>query len=87
MNRVQNMVRKSNNNQFEKSLAELDKIVEKMETGELSLEDSLAAFEKGIKLTRECQKALTDAEQKVNQLIEKDNQLDTVPFESKLDEE
>ena len=81
------MVRKSNNNQFEKSLAELDKIVEKMETGELSLEDSLAAFEKGIKLTRECQKALTDAEQKVNQLIEKDNQLDTVPFESKLDEE
>ncbi len=40
---------------FEKSLAELETLVESMESGELSLEDSLAAFEKGVKLTRDCQ--------------------------------
>ena len=41
-----------------------------MEEGELSLEDSLAAFERGIKLTRECQAALKDAEQKVQVLLD-----------------
>ena len=81
------MVRKSNNNQFEKSLAELDKIVEKMEAGELSLEESLAAFEKGINLTRECQKALTEAEQKVNKLLENDNKLETEPFNTEPEAE
>jgi exodeoxyribonuclease VII small subunit len=50
---------------FEKSLAELETIVEQLETDELGLEDSLKQFEKGIKLTRECQQALTEAEQRV----------------------
>lgn len=56
---------------FEESLAKLEKLVEQMESGDLSLEDSLKTFEDGIKLTRECQQALKDAEQKVKTLIEK----------------
>lgn len=54
---------------FENALEELEALVTAMEQGELSLEESLAAFEKGIKLTRECQTALKQAEQKVQVLI------------------
>ncbi|HAG73033.1 MAG TPA: exodeoxyribonuclease VII small subunit [Gammaproteobacteria bacterium] len=54
---------------FEKTLADLETLVSSMEEGELSLEDSLKAFEKGIKLTRDCQTALQVAEQKVQILI------------------
>ena len=54
---------------FEKALENLDQLVSSMETGELSLEDSLKAFETGIKLTRECQAALKEAEQKIQLLI------------------
>ena len=54
---------------FEKALEELEELVSSMEDGELSLEGSLQAFEKGIKLTRECQAALKKAEQKVRVLI------------------
>ena len=54
---------------FEKTLDELEQLVTSMEDGELSLEESLQAFEKGIKLTRECQTALKQAEQKVQVLI------------------
>src|SRR5690606_37039438 len=50
---------------FETSLAELQTLVERLESGELSLEDSLGAFEQGIRLTRDCQAALAQAEQKV----------------------
>lgn len=60
---------------FEKSLNELETLVEEMEQGELSLEDALKKFEKGIALTAECQKALQNAELKVTQLIEKNGQL------------
>ena len=54
---------------FEKALEELEELVTAMEEGDLSLEDSLKAFEKGIKLTRDCQSALKAAEQKVQILI------------------
>jgi exodeoxyribonuclease VII small subunit len=54
---------------FEESLASLESLVSAMEDGELSLEESLQAFEKGIRLTRECQAALQNAEQKVQVLI------------------
>ena len=54
---------------FEKALENLEEIVSSMENGELTLEDSLKAFENGIKLTRECQGALRDAEQKVRVLL------------------
>lgn len=54
---------------FEKALAELEKLVEEMEQGNLSLEDSLKRFEKGIALTTECQQALQNAELKVKELV------------------
>jgi exodeoxyribonuclease VII small subunit len=55
---------------FEASLAELESLVQQMEQGDLTLEDSLAAFERGISLTRGCQTALAQAEQKVNVLMQ-----------------
>lgn len=58
---------------FEKKLTRLEEIVQKMETGELSLEDSLKLFEEGVKLTRECNKELNEAEQKVQLLVGKDS--------------
>ncbi len=57
---------------FEAALAELEQLVEQMETGELSLEDSLKAFERGVALTRDCQRALKDAELRVQALTESD---------------
>lgn len=53
---------------FEAALAELESIVQKLEKGELSLEDSLKQFERGVVLTRGCQKALRQAEQKIRVL-------------------
>ncbi|MDH5738023.1 MAG: exodeoxyribonuclease VII small subunit, partial [Gammaproteobacteria bacterium] len=50
---------------FEASLAQLEKLVAQMEDGDLSLEESLKTFEQGVKLARECQTALKDAEQRV----------------------
>jgi exodeoxyribonuclease VII small subunit len=55
---------------FEASLAELEALVQQMEQGDLTLENSLAAFERGISLTRGCQAALAQAEQKVNVLMQ-----------------
>jgi len=54
---------------FETSLAELDDIVAKLETGDLPLEESLELFEKGIKLSRECRSRLTNAERRIEELI------------------
>jgi len=54
---------------FEKRLNRLEEIVEKMESGELSLEDSLRLFEEGVKLSRECNTQLNEAEQKVKLLL------------------
>ncbi len=54
---------------FEHSLDELETIVVSLESGELTLEQALGAFEKGIKLTRDCQQALQTAEQKVEILL------------------
>ncbi len=67
---------------FEQALQELEALVEQMEQGELSLEDSLKSFERGIELTRLCQKALRDAEQKVEILTGKDGDARAQPFES-----
>jgi|TARA_Y100000588_G_scaffold111434_1_gene122226 exodeoxyribonuclease VII small subunit len=54
---------------FEAALEELEALVGKMETGKLSLEDSLAAFERGVNLTRQCQVALDNAKLRVNALM------------------
>ena len=60
---------------FEKALSDLETLVEDMEQGDLSLEDSLKSFEKGIGLTTECQQALQKAELKVQELVEKNGKL------------
>ena len=56
-------------NRFEDKLKELGRIVEELENGDVDLENMLALFENGIKLTKECTKELTDAEQKINILL------------------
>ena len=58
---------------FEGALAELEKIVEKMEAGDQSLEEALASFQRGIELTRTCQKGLKEAEQRVEKLVQENN--------------
>lgn len=65
------MAKKESKPDFEASLATLESLVERMESGELSLEESLSAFEQGIQLTKSCQQALKEAEQRVQILIEK----------------
>jgi exodeoxyribonuclease VII small subunit len=67
---------------FEKSLKELEALVAKMEQGNLSLEESLRDFERGVQLTRACQQALKEAEQKVEILLKKTGQDDITPFAS-----
>ena len=76
------MARKKAAIDFEQSLADLQVLVERLENGELSLEDSLTAFEQGISLTRDCQAALTLAEQKVQVLLERDGELKAEPFDA-----
>lgn len=76
---------------FEKSLRELETIVERMEQGELSLDESLKQFERGVALTRTCQSALQQAEQKVeillrNQGTERSGPDDTAPFDDLADD-
>ncbi len=66
---------------FEKALEELEHIIEQMEQGEISLEESLKSFERGIYLTRTCQQALRNAEQKVQQLVEKNGTARLEPFD------
>ncbi|WP_031432933.1 exodeoxyribonuclease VII small subunit [Methylomarinum vadi] len=74
------MPRKKSTTLFENSMEELEQLVEQMEKGDISLEESLQSFERGIKLTRTCQKALQEAEQKVQILLEKDGKQTLEPF-------
>ena len=76
------MARKKTELSFEKTLLELEQVVEKMESGKLSLEDALTQFEKGVTLAKECQTALSTAEQKVLKLIEtRQGELTLQPFD------
>jgi exodeoxyribonuclease VII small subunit len=67
--------------EFEAALEELEGLVERMEEGELSLEDSLKTYERGIELSRACQKSLDAAEQRIRILSEKDAEAEARPFE------
>ena len=69
---------------FEKALENLDQLVSSMENGELSLEDSLKAFETGIKLTRECQTALKEAEQKIQILMNEEGDTEEMKPEDEI---
>lgn len=74
------MPRKKKTPDFEYSLSELESLVQHLEQGDISLEASLEAFEQGIKLTRECQTLLDQAEQKIQILKESKGELVTEPF-------
>lgn len=65
---------------FEHSLDRLQATVEQLESGDLSLEDALRAFETGIGLTRDCQRALDQARQRINVLLEQDGVAITQPL-------
>ncbi len=65
---------------FEEALEQLEDLVEQMEDGDLTLEESLAAFEKGVRIARECQLALQQAEQRVQILLKQDGTEKLVPF-------
>lgn len=68
---------------FEQSLSQLETLVEEMEQGDLSLEEALSRFEKGISLTSECQQALQSAELKVQELVEKNGKILEKDFDLK----
>lgn len=66
---------------FEGALQELEQLVARMEQGELTLEQSLKDFERGVELTRSCQQALQEAEQKVQILMQKSSGAPLEPFD------
>ena len=71
---------------FEAALEELEQVVEQLESGDLSLEDSLAAFEKGVGLIKLCNQKLTDVEKKIELLVkDKEGKLQLKPFEEVSD--
>ncbi len=76
------MPKKTNVINFEKTFIELEDLVKKMEGGDLSLEESLKYFERGMLLTKNCQQALNKAEQKVRILLEKNNKNNLESFDS-----
>ena len=78
------MARQKKTPVFDQSLNDLQVLVERLESGDLSLEESLATFEQGIALTRECQSALQDAEQRINILLEKNGTLTEQPHDGSL---
>lgn len=65
---------------FEEALTELESLVETLEQGELSLEESLKSFERGVELTRTCQQALKEAEQKIQTLSDQRVNAGLEPF-------
>lgn len=76
------------NKKFESALEELEQVVEQLESGDLSLEDSLAAFEKGVGLVKLCNQKLTEVEKKVELLVkDKEGKLQLKPFETGAEED
>ena len=72
---------------FEKALERLEEIVKKMEEGNMTLDDSLKAFEEGINLSRFCAKKLDDAERKVEMLIKSDGEPEVKAFKEEGEED
>ncbi len=67
---------------FEEALKRLEEIVSSLETGQLSLDESLSVFEEGIRLSKLCNKKLVETKQKVEKLTEKNGKLFTEPMTS-----
>jgi exodeoxyribonuclease VII small subunit len=69
--------------EFEKSLARLEEVVKRLESTELSLDEAMKLFEEGVKLSRDCQKQLEEAEGRVEILLKKaDGKISAAPFET-----
>ena len=66
---------------FEKALAELESLVERLERGDVPLDEALRAFERGVALTRHCQACLRTAQQRVEILLKRSGQPEVQPFE------
>lgn len=66
---------------FEKALEELESLIEQLESGDLSLDQSLQQFKRGVELTRHCQGVLEQAQQTVEQLIDPTDESSAAPFE------
>lgn len=65
---------------FEDNMENLEKIVTQLEKGELNLDDSISKFEEGIKISKECNKILEEAEKKITILLEKDGEIEEKEF-------
>jgi exodeoxyribonuclease VII small subunit len=68
---------------FEKSLEELETLVERLESGDLSLDESLSQFKRGVELTRHCQAVLEKAQQTVEQLLDVEDESTAVPLDTR----
>lgn len=77
---------KQNDFNFEDSIKTLESIVKKLESGDLSLEESIKNFEEGVALSKDCQGALADAEQKVSVLMKENESWLLQPFQDNQDE-
>jgi len=66
---------------YEAAVTELESLVERLEQGDISLEESLKLYESGVLLTRDCQEALQSAEQKVQMLLQQSGQSTLVDFD------
>lgn len=82
------MVRKDQGKKkFEQALEELEQVVERLESGELSLEDSLRAFEEGVKLIKYCNQKLNDVEKRIELLVkDKEGKLQLEPLDASTED-
>ena len=69
-------------NSFEEKIGQLEEIVKDLEKGEMSLDESLVKFEEGMKLSKDCNKILSNAEKKITILLEKDGEMEEEDFEA-----
>ena len=70
------------NTKFEKNMSDLENIVTELEKGDLNLDESISKFEEGIKISKECNKILEEAEMKITILLEKDGDVKEENFVS-----
>jgi exodeoxyribonuclease VII small subunit len=80
------LVRNNKVPDFEEALAELEGLVERLERGDLPLDEALKTFERGVELTRHCQSSLKSAQQKVEILLKRGSGAEIEPFSVAEDE-
>ena len=80
------MVAKRKKLDYEAAIAELETLVERLEQGDISLEESLKLYERGVLLSRDCQEALHAADQKVQLLMQQAGQANLVDFDTENDD-